>query len=140
MKKKLFYGCGLFVLSFLATFLILHSYVKITTPNEHEEWIQKKGWNIAFYIPKKEKFTVPEYPEALRTYSLANVHFNGYKDKKITQYRYRLKESCNKEYLEAVILTVEEKMLGSYIDVSDSKPGVTEMVDKDMYMNEVCLY
>lgn len=119
---------------------MLHSYVKITTPNEHEEWIQKKGWNTAFYIPKKEKFTVPEYTEALQTYSLASVHFNGYKDKKITQYRYRLKESCNNEYIEAVILSAEGKMFESYIDVSESKPGITEMVDKDLYMDEVCLY
>ncbi len=135
MKKKLYYGCGLFVLCFLALFLILNSYVKMTTPNQHEEWIKEKGWQIATYFPKKEKFTVPEYPEALRTYNLANVHFDDYKDKKITQYRYRLRESCNQEYLEAVILTADGKMFASYINVSDSKPGVTEMLNKEVYMN-----
>lgn len=140
MKKKLFYMGCFFVLSYITVSLIIHSYFIFTTPIEHKNWIEEKGWHIAYFLPKKEEFIVPKNPESLQIYTIADVHFNGYKHKKITQYRYRLKETCNHEYLEAVILSSEGKMFESYMHVSNSTPGVIEMLDHEVYMDEICLY
>jgi hypothetical protein len=108
-------------------------------PDSHRAFIEKKGWRMASYFPKNEPFEVPEYPEALQTYKLANVDFKGYENTSFTQHTYRLKQTCDNRYLEAVILSSDNKIVDSYISVSETEPGITEMSDQEIYMEEHCL-
>jgi Domain of unknown function (DUF4830) len=134
MLKKLPYAAGFFILTFLLVLFVLSLAFRQMIPDSHKAFIEKKGWKMDLYFPKKESFTVPEYPEALETYSLAGVDFTGYEKTKITRHQYRLEQKCDTRYLEAVILTGDEKIIGSYIHTSDTVPGIKEMVEKKDFM------
>lgn len=137
--KKIFYSTGLFILTFLMILLVMSFTFQQSVPVSHLAFIEKKGWDFAFYFPKKESFLVPEYPEALQTYKIAGVDFTGYENKQMTRHRYRLTQPCDSRYLEAVILTADNKIMDSYINVSETVPGVTEMTEKDIYIKkEIC--
>lgn len=141
MRKKQFLVSVCLVACFLTVLVIMNTYAKMITPEKHEELIIEKGWRTASYFPKKESFLIPEYPEALQTFNRTKVHFDDHINKNISQYRYRLKESCTpNEFIEAVILTANGEIFASYLSVSNSKPGVTEMMEKDVYMDEICFY
>jgi Domain of unknown function (DUF4830) len=135
MLKKLPYAAGFFILTFLLVLFVMSLAFHQMIPDSHRTFIEKKGWKMDFYFPKKEPFTLPEYPEALETYSLAGVDFTGYEKTKITRHRYRLDQKCDTRYLEAVILTGDNKIIGSYIDASDTVPGVAKMTEKEDFMN-----
>ncbi|MBY6036555.1 hypothetical protein KUV80_07820 [Fictibacillus nanhaiensis] len=83
MKKRILYGIGVSVLSFFTIFLLMNVYMKSAIPIEHEVWIKEKGLPMASYFPKKKTFEVPQYPEAIESFQLANVHFNGYKKRRL---------------------------------------------------------
>ncbi|WP_226537277.1 DUF4830 domain-containing protein [Fictibacillus halophilus] len=136
MLKKLPYAAGFFVLTFLLVLFIMNLAFHQMIPDSHRAFIEEKGWRMDFYFPQKEPFTIPEYPEALETYSLAGVDFTGYEKTKITRHRYRLDQKCDTRYLEAVILTGDNKIIGSYIDASDTVPGVAEMAEKVDFMKK----
>jgi hypothetical protein len=134
MLKKLSYAAGFFILTFLLVLLVMSFAFHQMIPDSHRAFIEKKGWDLAFYLPKKEPFSIPEYPEPLETFYLAGVDFSGYEKTKITRHRYRIEQKCDTRYLEAVILTGDNKIIGSYIDASDTVPGVAEMVEKEDFM------
>lgn len=136
MLKKLPCAAGFFILTFLLVLLAMILAFHQMIPDSHRAFIEKKGWKMDFYFPQKEPFTIPEYPEALETYSLAGVDFIGYEKTKITRHHYRLAQKCDTRYLEAVILTGDDKIIGSYIHASDTVPGVADMVEKDDFMKE----
>jgi hypothetical protein len=136
MKKKIYYSTGLIILTFLMILLVMSFIFQQSVPDSHQAFIEEKGWGLAFYFPKKESFLVPDYPEALQTYKIAGVDFTGYEN--ITRHRYRLTQPCDSRYLEAVILTADNKIMDSYINVSETVPGVTEMTEKDIYKKENC--
>jgi hypothetical protein len=137
--KKIFYFTGLFILTFLMILLVMNFTFQQSVPVSHLAFIEEKGWDLAFYFPKEESFLVPEYPEALQTYKIAGVDFTGYENKQMTRHRYRLTQPCDSRYLEAVILTADNKIMDSYINVSETVPGVTEMTEKDIYIKkEIC--
>jgi Domain of unknown function (DUF4830) len=139
MLKKLPYAAGFFIFTFSLVLFVLSLAFHQMIPDSHQAFIEKKGWIMDFYFPQTEPFTVPEYPEALETYSLAGVDFTGYEKTKITRHRYRLAPKCDTRYLEAVILTGDEEIIGSYIHVSDTVPGVAEMAEKEDFMKrEYC--
>jgi hypothetical protein len=134
MKKKFLYSSGFFVLIFLFVFLILKISFHQAIPDSHQTFIKKKGWELGFYFPKKETFIVPEYPEALQTFQIAGVDFTGHEESKITEHRYRLKQKCDSRYLEAVIFSSNNKIINSYIDIDDTIPGITKMIEVEVYM------
>ncbi|MFD1357045.1 hypothetical protein ACFQ4X_03965 [Fictibacillus halophilus] len=134
MLKKLFYSASFFILTFLVVLLIMKLIIQQSIPDSHQAFIEEKGWDLAFYFPKKEPFTIPEYPEPLETFYLAGVDFTGHEKTKITRHRYRIEQKCDIRYLEAVILSGDDKIIGSYIDASDTVPGIAEMVEKDDFM------
>ncbi|OOE12383.1 DUF4830 domain-containing protein [Fictibacillus arsenicus] len=134
--KKLLCAAGFFILTFLLVLFLMNLAFHQMIPDIHRTFIEEKGWDLAFYLPKKERFSIPEYPEPLETFYLAGVDFRGYEKTKITRHQYRLEQKCDTRYLEAVILTGDEKIIGSYIRASDTVPGVAEMVEKDYFMKE----
>jgi Domain of unknown function (DUF4830) len=139
MKKKIYYSTGLIILTFLMILLVMSFTFQQSVPDSHQAFIEEKGWDLPFYFPKKESFLVPDYPEALQTYKIAGVDFTGYENKQMTRHRYRLTQPCDSRYLEAVILTADNKIIDSYINVSETVPGVTEMTEKDKYIKkEIC--
>jgi hypothetical protein len=135
MLKKLRYTTGFFILTFFLVLLIMKLTFQQLIPDSHQAFIEEKGWDLAFYYPKKEPFIIPEYPEPLETFSSAGVDFTGHGKTKITIHRYRLEQKCDTRYLEAVILSGDNKIIGSYIEVSDTVPGVAEMAEKEDFMN-----
>jgi hypothetical protein len=69
MLKKLRYTTGFFILTFFLVLLIMKFTFQQLIPDSHQAFIEEKGWDLAFYYPKKEPFIIPEYPEPLETFS-----------------------------------------------------------------------
>jgi Domain of unknown function (DUF4830) len=138
MLKKVFYSISLFVLIYLLVLLIMKLSFEYLIADSHRAFIEKKGWNLAFYFPKEEPFTVPEYPEALQTFHLAGVDFTGHEKTRITRHMYILKQSCDNRNLEAVILSADDKIIGSYIDIEDTYPGIRNMTKKEVVLKDIC--
>ncbi|RZT23449.1 DUF4830 domain-containing protein [Fictibacillus sp. BK138] len=132
--KKLPCAAGFFILIFFLVLFVMSFAFHLMIPDSHRAFIEEKGWDLAFYLPKKEPFSIPEYPEPLEIFYLAGVDFRGYEKTKITRHQYRLEQKCDTRYLEAVILTGDDKIIGSYIHASETVPGVAEMVEEEDYM------
>ncbi|MGM0804134.1 MAG: hypothetical protein ACQET8_05295 [Bacillota bacterium] len=138
MKKKGFVGISMFFLSYLIIFMILNAYSLATTPEKHTEWLEEYGWKRDFYFSRKQAFTIPSHSESLNTYQSADVRFKGYEDNNLVQHIYRLKEKCGNRYLEAVLLTSDDKIVNSYIKMSQTDPGIVKMMYRPQFMDKIC--
>jgi hypothetical protein len=139
-QKGIVVSLGMFILLFAIIFITLKLLLNHLIPPSHRLFIEKRGWEIANIFPEKEVFNIPEFPEALKTYSSAGVSFKGLNQAKIYSNRYVLKQKCHSRNLEIILFSVDDKIIGSYIDVTESVPGVTEMMDKDTFLHDICLY
>ncbi|ANC76432.1 hypothetical protein ABE65_006305 [Fictibacillus phosphorivorans] len=128
----------MFIFSYVLIFTILNIIAVTRTPEKHTEWLEKNGWEIDTYFPLKQAFASPIYSESLDTYRLADVHTKGFKKGNVDQYTYRLKGDCGNHYLEAVLLTHYEEIIGSYIRLSESNPGVIKMMNQPVFMKQIC--
>ncbi len=129
---------GKFLLSFGIIFMLLNTYSLALTPEKHMEWIERHGWKTDFYFPRKQVFINPIHPEFRHTYQLVDVNFHGLEKGTIEQYIYRLKENCGNHYLEAVLLTYEENIIDSFIQLSESDPGMVKMMEQPVFMEQIC--
>ncbi len=128
----------MFLLSFGIIFMLFNTYFLAVTPEKHMEWIERYGWKADVFLPRKKVFVIPIQPEFRHTYQLADVNFHGLEKGTIEQNIYRLKGNCGNHHLEAVLLTYEENIIDSFIQLSESDPGIVKMMDQPVFMEQIC--
>jgi hypothetical protein len=64
MKKKIYYSTGLIILTFLMILLVMSFTFQQSVPDSHQAFIEEKGWDLAFYFPKKRIFSRARLPRS----------------------------------------------------------------------------
>ncbi|WP_062106828.1 DUF4830 domain-containing protein [Bacillus niameyensis] len=127
----------------LRTLIILLGLLLITgcshkrIDKQHDQYLSNKGWDIQRLV-EVETYILDIPDEILRNYEASGITFiEEYVGKEVVEYSYKLKQKdIEGERLKAILIVVEEEIVGGYGILPSWTPGIFSLDDKNRLINE----
>ncbi|MFD1175028.1 hypothetical protein ACFQ3W_01725 [Paenibacillus puldeungensis] len=128
-SKYIFGGIG--VILMLAIIVVLKLFIN-PIPQEHRKLIESHGWSIEGIKENRVSVHLPIPSEVEASYRNLGINLEVAKNgTEIFRSRYKLREACSKEKIDAVVYFNDVKILGSYFLLTERDPGYARMENID---------
>ena len=135
-SKYIFGGIG--VIFILAMIGVLRMFIN-PIPQEHQKLIESHGWSIEGTKENRVSVHLPIPSEVAASYRNLGIDLGGENEVEIFRSKYRLREVCSKEKMDAVVYFNDVKIWGTYLLMTEHDPGYTKMENiKDFRKNHRC--